>query len=59
MNIRQEKTFDYDEVYELVKISFATNPGDDGTTPDYLNELRKKDVFIPELSLKRQVYEEK
>ena len=40
MIIRQEKTSDYDEVYNLVKISFAANPDDDGTAPDYLNEKR-------------------
>ena len=51
MKVRQEKPFDYNEVYELVKISFATNSDDDGTTSDYLNEVRKKDTFIPELSL--------
>ena len=51
MIVRQEKPSDYDEVYELVKISFATTFNDDGTTPDYLNEVRKKDTFIPELSL--------
>jgi len=42
---------DYDEVYQLVKTSFATTLDDDGTTQDYLNELRKKDAFIPGLSL--------
>ena len=51
MKIRQEKTSDYDEVYELVKISFASNIDDDGTTADYLNQIREKDTFIPELSL--------
>jgi len=51
MKIRQEKPSDYDEVYELVKIAFATIPDDDGTTPDYLNQLRGKDTFVPELSL--------
>jgi predicted N-acetyltransferase YhbS len=51
MTIRQENPADYDEVYELVKISFATNDDDDGTTPDYLNQVRMKDNFIPELSL--------
>jgi len=51
MLIRQEKPSDYDEVYQLVKKSFATNSDDDGTTHDYLNELRKKDTFVPELSL--------
>ena len=51
MIIRQEQPSDYEEVYELVKMSFATNADDDGTTHDYLDELRKKDAFIPELSL--------
>jgi predicted N-acetyltransferase YhbS len=51
MPIRQERLSDYNEVCNLVKISFATNEDDDGTTHEYLNELRKKDVFIPELSL--------
>jgi predicted N-acetyltransferase YhbS len=51
MTIRQERPSDYDEVYELVRISFATNSDDDGTTSDYLNHVRKKDTFIPELSL--------
>ena len=50
MTIRQEKPSDY-KVYELVKLSFAANTDDDGTTPDYLNELRNKNTFIPELSL--------
>jgi predicted N-acetyltransferase YhbS len=51
MKIRQEQATDYSEVYELVKISFATSSHADGTEPDYLNEVRKKDTFIPELSL--------
>ena len=51
MRIRQENPSDYDEVCNLVKTSFAINSDDDGTTHDYLNELRTKDIFIPELSL--------
>jgi len=51
MIIRRERPEDYDEIYRLVKMSFGTTPDDDGTTQDYLNEIRKKDVFIPELSL--------
>ena len=51
MKIRQERISDYAEVYELVKISFAAASHSDGTEPDYLNELRNKDTFIPELSL--------
>ena len=52
MIIRKEKTSDYDEVYQLVKTSFAT-VYEDGKEPDeqdYLNELREKEEFIPELS---------
>ena len=41
MKIRQEKPSDYNEVYELVKISFATNLDDDGTTSDYLVSVYK------------------
>ena len=51
MKIRQERASDYAEVHELVKISFAASSHSDGTEADYLNELRKKAVFIPELSL--------
>jgi len=51
MKIRQEHPVDYSEVYELVKTSFATLPDADGTEADYLNNIRKKDIFIPELSL--------
>jgi predicted N-acetyltransferase YhbS len=49
MIIRQEQPSDYDEVYELVKKSFATSTNEGEW--DYLNEVRKKDTFIPELSL--------
>lgn len=49
MIIRQEETSDYDEVYELVKKSFATSTNEGEW--DYLNEVRKKATFIPELSL--------
>ena len=49
MKIRQEKPSDYDEVYELLKLSFATTTSDNEW--DYLNEVREKETFIPELSL--------
>ncbi len=51
MTIRQERFPDYEKVYELVNTSFATAPHSDGTEADYLNDIRKKDTFIPELSL--------
>ena len=49
--IRQEMPSDYEEVYELVRLSFASAAHSDGTEADYLNEVRKKDTFIPQLSL--------
>ena len=49
MIIRQETPADYSEVYELVKASFATSTNEGEW--DYLSEVRKKDTFIPELSL--------
>ena len=53
MTIRQELPSDYDEVYQLVKESFSTVYTDPAESDehDYLNELRKKDCFVPELSL--------
>ena len=51
MLIRQERQSDYDDVRRLVITSFATNEDDDGTTHDYFDALRAKNVFIPELSL--------
>ncbi len=49
--IRQETPDDYNAVYELVKKAFATTLHCDGTEQDYLNDIRKKKSFIPELSL--------
>ncbi|MDK2917116.1 MAG: hypothetical protein PWR25_1673 [Euryarchaeota archaeon] len=49
--IRQECPADYEDVYQLVKRSFATTVHSDGTEADYLNEVRRKETFIPELSL--------
>lgn len=49
VNIRRETPSDYAEVYELVKAAFATSTNEGEW--DYLNEVRRKDTFIPELSL--------
>ena len=51
MIIRQETPQDYDAVYKMVKASFATASCSDGTEADYLNNLRTKEYFVPELSL--------
>ena len=58
MRIRQETPADYDEVYAMVKRSFATADHSDGTEQDYLTELRKKSTFIPALSLVAQTGEQ-
>jgi len=50
MKIRRECPSDYSGVYALVKASFAASLHSDGTEADYLNEVRKKETFIPELS---------
>lgn len=52
--IRQETPRDYQEVYDLVMAAFATADFSDGTEADYLNDIRTKDTFIPELSLVAQ-----
>ena len=49
VKIRQEQSYDYDVVYQLVKESFLTENHTE--EPDYLNALRTKSEFIPELSL--------
>jgi len=39
MKIHQETYADYEEIYNLVKILFATSSHADGTEPDYLNSV--------------------
>jgi predicted N-acetyltransferase YhbS len=51
MKIRQERPSDYEEVYKLVKLAFETSSHSDGTEQDYLNDVRKRETFLPELSL--------
>jgi len=49
VKIRQEQASDYNVVYQLVKESFLTENHTE--EPDYLNALRTKSEFIPDLSL--------
>jgi predicted N-acetyltransferase YhbS len=49
VKIRQEQPPDYNVVYQLVKEAFLTENHTE--EPDYLNALRIKSEFIPELSL--------
>ena len=50
VEIRRERPEDYNEVRALVQAAFETAKHGDGTEADYLDELRIKDTFIPELS---------
>lgn len=51
MIIRQEKIEDYDAVYHVIKDAFAAAEYTDGNEQNLVNELRKSNSFIPELSL--------
>ena len=51
LEIRQENKKDYEEVYDVVKIAFASAEHSDGNEQDLVVSLRKSKNFIPELSL--------
>lgn len=51
MQIRQETSKDYNEVYNLIKEAFATAEHRDGNEQDLVVALRKGEAFVPELSL--------
>ncbi|QQO08743.1 GNAT family N-acetyltransferase [Breznakiella homolactica] len=51
ITIRKEEPKDYPEVRRLVTAAFATVEYGDGTEAHYLDSLREKPTFIPELSL--------
>lgn len=51
MLIRKEEKKDYETIYSLVKQAFDSAEQADGNEQDLVNELRKGEAFIPELSL--------
>ena len=51
LEIRQENKNDYEQVYNIVKTAFENAEHSDGNEQDLVNDLRKSDSFIPELSL--------
>lgn len=51
MNIRQETSADYAQIYEVVKTAFASAERSDGNEQDLVTELRNSDSFVPQLSL--------
>lgn len=58
MLVRQERVKDYKEVYKLIKDAFASAEHADGNEQDLVEDLRKGDAFIPELSLVAEVDKE-
>lgn len=51
MVVRREQQEDYDRVYELVRLAFASAAHSDGTEQDLVAALRRSDAFLPALSL--------
>lgn len=51
LEIRKETKKDYEEVYNLIKISFKTAKHSEGNEQDLVEALRKSKNFVPELSL--------
>lgn len=51
MFIRKEEAKDYEIVYSVVKRAFESTENADGNEHDLVNELRKGEAYIPELSL--------
>lgn len=55
MEIRQATTADFPAIYDLVKTAFKTAQVSDGTEQDFVEELRKRDSYYPELELVAEV----
>ncbi|GAB2026990.1 GNAT family N-acetyltransferase [Lactovum odontotermitis] len=51
MKIRQATENDHKEIYELVKIAFQTAQVTSGSEQDFVEELRARNSYIPELEL--------
>ncbi len=55
LEIRQENSKDYEQVYNVVKCAFELAEHSDGNEQDLVKKLRKSKAFIPELSLVAQI----
>ena len=53
--LRQENKNDYESVYNLIKLAFASAEHSDGDEQNLVERLRKGDAFIPELSIVAEV----
>lgn len=55
MIIRQERSSDIAEIYNVVKQAFASAEHKDGNEQELVNALRKSSSYIPVLSLVAQI----
>lgn len=55
IKIRKECPKDYKDIYELIKLAFATAEHSDGDEQDLATNLRESDCYIPELALVAQM----
>lgn len=53
--IRPATREDYDNIYHLVRIAFATARVKDGKEQDFVNKLRASSGYIPQLELVMEV----
>ena len=51
MKIRKEKEEDFKQIYDVIKIAFSLAEHSDGNEQDLVNNLRKSEAYINELSL--------
>lgn len=51
MHIRQAAETDYPAIYDLVKTAFQTARVSDGAEQDFVNTLRARPTYLPELEL--------
>ena len=58
LEIRQESKEDYEKIYNVIKTAFASAEHRDGNEQDLVNDLRKGENFIPELSLVATIEDE-
>lgn len=58
LEIRQETKEDYKKIYNVIKTAFASAEHRDGNEQDLVNDLRKGENFIPELSLVATIEDE-
>ena len=58
LEIRQETKEDYEKIYNVIKTAFASAEHRNGNEQDLMNDLRKGENFIPELSLVATIEDE-